>query len=397
MRDYIRGLLTEAPMDFGDMPPAIDREKRRKIERNEHPYAANPAFPQQVEGGTYAELTASEEYARIVNKIGRSAGLGRAQLAQFLQNPHALTRAMMTAFQRAMQFEAGHEAELERAAVELVLSLPEFEMAREAYEDGDLRIEANLVKEPISTADMAQGPEAPQDEIEQAELQIAQVADELNAEKDKRRIINMMIQGAAINKNHAYHLIADRLNQISPQMLDTYGLLMSAGEYMYWAVPEEMQSMMMGEGGGGAAGKASFSIVDGVPTIHAEAVVFPVLVQELVKGLMEFLSYDEDDPDDVRRHVGGQVDTLPNEVWDIMMGPASWRRVLNAIGTENQRYMPSVYSALRRLPPGEFSRITKALLSNRPEGLEFVRRAIADAKQQREESVSSLVRRVIGG
>lgn len=384
-------------MDFGDMPPSMDPGKRRKIERGEHPYASNPAFPsgRDERGNSYAELAASEEYARIVGKIASSAGLSRQQLRQMLQSPHALTSAMMSALQRAMQFESGHEEELEQAAIELVLDLPEFALAKEAYMEGDLRIVANLRKQPISTDDMQAEPEVGDEEIERAEMEVAQVADEMTAERNKRRAINLMIQGAAINKNHAFHLIADKLNAISPQMLSTYGLLMAAGEYMYWAIPEEMHSMMGGGAGGGAAGKAHFDIEDGVPVVRAEAVVFPVLVQELVKGLMEFLSYDEDEPDDVRRRVMGGVDTLGNEGWDIMMGPAAWRKVLNAIGTENQRYMPFVYTALRKLSPGQFSSTLNSILKGSREGMNFVRSAIEDAKRT-EESSDTLVAKLLG-
>ena len=44
----------------------------------------------------------------------------------------------MQALQQVAQIERGHEQELEQAAVNLVLGLPEFAAARQAYEAGDM-------------------------------------------------------------------------------------------------------------------------------------------------------------------------------------------------------------------------------------------------------------------
>ena len=377
-----KALLTEMALDLGGAS-GFDPEKQRKIERGEHPYANNPAFPKQPGPGSYppapehpqpggrvqnyAELVASDQYKRIVAKMAQALNVPVQRISR--QNAMPLMMQMQQALQQAMQWEAEHTEELTHMAVDLVLDFPEFAGMREAYENDTLRITATL-GQPVETGDMNVEPPEPE-EAEQAELQVAQIAQELDLEKEKRRFINMMTQGAAINKNHAYLLIRDRLNQINPQLVSAYAIAMSVGDWMYWVMPDEQLKAAMGAGEG-AGGKARFEVDDdGVPHIYAEAIVFPVLIQELVKGLMDALAYfarqQEGTDPETQQHVLNQTDTMGNEVWDIMMGPAIWRQILRMIGPENQDLLRYIYVEIAKQPAQEFSRIKKGILQGDPE------------------------------
>jgi len=377
-----KALLTEMALDLGGAS-GFDPEKQRKIERGEHPYANNPAFPKQPGPGSYppapehpqpggrvqnyAELVASDQYKRIVAKMAQALNVPVQRISR--QNAMPLMMQMQQALQQAMQWEAEHTQELTRLAVDLVLDFPEFAGMREAYENDTLRITA-ILGQPVETGDMNVEPPEPE-EAEQAELQVAQIAQELDLEKEKRRFINMMTQGAAINKNHAYLLIRDRLNQINPQLVSAYAIAMSVGDWMYWVMPDEQLKAAMGAGEG-AGGKARFEVDDdGVPHIYAEAIVFPVLIQELVKGLMDALAYfarqQEGTDPETQQHVINQTDTMGNEVWDIMMGPAIWRQILRMIGPENQDLLRYIYVEIAKQPAQEFSRIKKGILQGDPE------------------------------
>jgi len=387
--------LVEMALDLGGAPDWIDRQKKQKIAGHQHPYAQNPAFPREPGPGSYpqgegeprpgqirsyAELVASDVYPKIVRKL--QAALG-GQLPR--GGPMQILQMLQGALQRAIQFEQGHEQELEQAAIRVVLDLPEFKDAKSAYEDGQLKIVAQLRPE-IDLEGTNMEPEAP-DEEQEAELEVAQIAQELDLEKEKRRMVNMMIQGAAVNKDHAYMQIEQELRRMNPQLVNTYALLMSGGELAYWVLPEEMQMQAMGGGGGGggAAGveKLTFD-EDGTPVITAQAVVFPVLIQELVKGLMEFYSYDDSADPSTQKYVHGQADTLGGELWDIKFGPAVWRQILRMIGNENQEYMPFIYRHLLELPTNEFNARMQQFLKGEPEGRQFIADLVAQIKAEHE-------------
>ena len=419
MKSLAKSILTEMALDLGDTPDWIDPDKRRKIERGEHPYADNPAFPTEKPAHrpgapfnpapnrrdptrNYGELVASHVYPEIVRKVQQYTGRNPRQMS-----PQELMMTMMQAMQQAVRAEARHRPELEQAAVEIVLSLPEFRDAREAIDSGDLKIEAHLLdpqammqqmQQRIQGAAEEEGVEAPEGEQMQVEpgeeseeeraelgLDVPEIRGEYDAEAKKRRFVNLLIQGAAINKNYAYHQIADQLRAIDPNILTTYGKLMSIGELMYWIAPEDMFNEMQGSGQGGGGMEEVVPEEDGTYTIRASAMVFPVLIQELAKGLYEFLSHNEDEPEDVRKYAYNKGDTLGGEQWDIMQGPGVWRHLNHLVNQANaSELMGKIYRHLVTLPTGEFNEMMQEILKETPRGRQYIQQLADDIRGEEE-------------
>lgn len=436
MKSLAKSILTEMALDLGDAPDWIDPQKKQKITQGQHPYADNPAFPREKPARrpgapykddpnrpdptqSYSELVTSHVYPEIIRKVQQYTGRNPRQM-----NRQQLMMTMMQAMQRSVQVESAHREELQQAAVEVVLSLPEFRDAREAVEAGDLRIEATLldpqammqkmqqrIRGAAGEEDPEQEPEGEQmrvqpgeeSEEERAELglDVPEIAGEYDAEAKKRRFVNLLIQGAAINKNYAYHQIADQLRAIDPNILTTYGQMMSIAELMYWMMPEDTLNQMMGSGQGGGGMEEIEQEEDGVYTVRASAMVFPVLIQELTKGLYEFLSHNEDDPPDVRKYAYGKGDTLAGEQWDIMKGPGVWRHFNHIVTQANgSDLMGKIYRHLVTLPTGEFNELMQDILKETPRGREYITDLVAQIRAEeegrREESKAyRIIRRVI--
>lgn len=427
MKSLAKSILTEMALDLGDAPDWIDPEKRNKIERGGHPYADNPAFPTEKPAHrpgapfkdvpnrrdptrNYSELVASHVYPEIVRKVQHYTGRNPRQM-----NQQELIMTMQQAMQQATRAEANHRPELEQAAVEIVLSLPEFRDAREAVDAGDLKIEARLLDPRAMMQQMQQRIRgaAPEDEEAEAEgdqmqvepgeeseeeraelgLDVPEIRGEFDAEAKKRRFVNLLIQGAAINKNYAYHQIADQLRAIDPNILTTYGKLMSIAELMYWMAPEDVFNQMQGSGQGGGGMEEVTPEEDGTYTIRASAMVFPVLIQELAKGLYEFLSHNEDDPEDVRKYAYDKGDTLGGEQWDIMQGPGVWRHLNHLVTQANAtELMGKIYRHLVTLPTGEFNEMMQEILKETPRGRQFIQQLADEIRgeenNQRQESAA---------
>ena len=399
-------------MDFGGVPDFVDPAKKRKIERGQHPYAKNKSFPARpgarsypnapVPSGTpgaphpahpqagglvqsYAELVASESYVDIVRKLAKYAGVPVTRV-----HPGQLGQIVGQAMGAAMQAQSRHKVEMEQAAVETVLSLPEFESLREAVESGDVKIDAQLVTK-VDPSGLQAGPEEPTEQ-QQQELEIAEIAQEFDAEQQKRRMINLMIQGIAADKSYAFHMMDELLNRISPQLVKQYGLLMAFGDFMHWVMPEEAQQAQHRAGGEGGDpfGKTWLEFhEDGTVTVHAVARLLPLLIHELVKGLMEFLSHNSEDPDDLRKQVQGQTDTADNEGWDIPVGNSVWRQIERMIGNDNRKYMPWVQRHISRLPTAQFQEFVRGILAGEDRALAQLRQVIQQARESRGESASS--------
>lgn len=363
-KSLAKRIITEAPIDFGDQPDFVDPEKKRRIEGGQHPYGQD--FP--------ADAAASEYYPELMRKVERYTGV-RPNGPRDMQR---LMGQMMQSVMTAMQIEIRHRDELQQLAVNLVLDLPEFRGARQAVESGDLIIDATLTE---NVELPRQHVEPEEDDPGREDLRVPEIARQLGDEVAKRRFVNMMIQGNAVNKNYAFHLAADSLRQIDPRLLQLYGAAVSVGELAYWAIPEEHWKRFVGQGAAGGSVRLQSSN-DGVPVIKAQAVIFPVLVQELVKGLMEYLSHEDDADPETRKYASGKADTLGGEQWEIMLGPGAWRRFMRAFGNseEDQALMPYVYDHLIHLPPREFNRIVTQIVQGSPEGHRYVRDLINEIK-----------------
>jgi len=136
--------------------------------------------------------------------------------------------------------------------------------------------------------------------------------------------------------------------------------------------------------------------------VKAYALVFPVLIQEIVKGLYEFLSEDEDEPEDIHKYTSRKADTLGNEQWDIMKGPGVWRHLNHLVNQANgTELMGKVYRHLAKLPTGEFNALMQEILRETPQGRQFIQQTVAairaEEEGRREESEAfRLIRGITG-
>ena len=483
MKSLAKKVLCEMALDLGNTPDWIDPEKKAKIQQRQDPFSQNPAWPQQKPARRagapyrqeepaerpdptehYGEVIASHVYPEIVNKVQRYTGRDPRRT-----HPGQLAGDMMQALMQASRLEQPHREQLEQAAVRVVLGLPEFTDAVQAVQDGDLRIEAHLVSppemqevgarraaereepepaeqepdEPAEQPERGRGardrmrvePEEPDEEqAQEMGLGVPEIRQEYDVEAGKRRMVNMLIQGASVNKNYAFHEIADELRAIDPNILNLYGRAMSIAELMYWAMPEETLNQMMGQGGPGGmeeitqepkeapqeapqeeeapdfeqhpelpqepeAAQEPEAPQEKVWVVHAYAICFPVLIQEIVKGLYEFLAHNEEDPNEIRDYSYRKSDTLGNEQWDIMQGPGVWRHLNHLVNQANgTQYMGRVFRHLVTLPTGEFNDLMRDILGETPKGRQYIRQVVNEIRQEeqgrREESQA---RRIIKG
>ena len=409
-------------LDVGDNPDFINPERRRKIEQGGHPFDKLPLpgeKPAKREGSplyahpnlpgrtsNYLELAASAEYQQALKRLARilNVPVGSIQLSQIAAVSY---QALLRIFQKEYQ----HKDELEKLAVELVLSLPEFRDAKEAVESGDLIIDAKLVNQEEVAAEFLKHIKKAQDRLEDEEeeaeeetrqkisvdepeedeetraefnLDVDQIAQELDSEANKRRFINMLIQGAAANKNHAYALVREELNRLDPELANLYGTVMSANEVLYWAAPEATFTQVNPEDLP-TGGFETFEPDDesSAYVIRARAALFPVLVHEIVKGLYEFLSFNEDDPEETRKYAYQQADTLNYEVDSLTVGPAIWRHFNNLMVRLNATdIIARVYRHLVTLPPEQFSALMKEILRESPRGLQYLSKVVDDIRSE---------------
>ena len=371
--------LVEMAMDPGEGGHLINPKKLRDINARQTPLSKNPVFPE----GEYGDKIATQAYGKVLQGAGRAMGQDARNL-----RPQRIMQALMNTVEVVVQKEEDYRSELEELAVAIVLDLPEFKDARDAYIDGKLRINAQLtpeMPEEMNAQNMANiEPEEPSDEeTSDLGLDVPEIKAQFDQEVNKRKFINILIQGAAVNKTHAYHLASERLNEIDPDLIKLYGRMTALGDLSYWMKPEDVF-------GGKHGGQESIEVEqddDGedVYTINATAINFPLLIHELTKGLYEVVFHNVIEDPSTRARVYKDADTLSQEEWGIMKGPAVWMHFNHLVNKiDAAQYIPRILNHLTSLSADEFAGVVRSIFSETPEGLRYLKQTVDEIKAEDE-------------
>lgn len=383
--------LTEMPIDYGDNPERMNPDLERKLASKETPYKDNPGIPQDEPQGlasNYEELIASKRFIDVVNKVKFYTGHQGNVTSQ--NSFTELRNLSMGAMMDVLEFESQNKEFLENLAVELVkkeMAIPENALQFDAKlvpiggisDEGFQKQSQNPSEEEIEQQFGVDSDEASQD-LEQ----FVNAFDTFNDEVAKRRLLNAMIQGSSKKGHYMFELINNRLNDIDPTIIRKYGILMSVNDILYWLFPDEM---MMSGGGGGFAGKEEVNKETDPPTVIARGVFFPVLVHELIKGIMEVLA-TKGLPDDPRsaEMVMGVADTLPSEIWDLRFGPIIWEKFLQSypdrLFDEDKIHLQNyLFSRFSALSSDEFFKLVKMVLKGDQMGKTILDRMVSDIEE----------------
>ena len=358
-KDLLR--IMEAPIDY-EGPERMAGDVERKITGRETPYHGFSAIPNMDRD--FIELISSKRFKDSVDKVRTAMGDTRT-----IQGSNALMQLMGTvgqAMQKLVMIQNQNKKQLEDLAIELVkneLGIP----------DGAMQFKAELVGQPMGAAEgMQSEPEMPsEEEVEE----LMGDMENFNLEREKRRFINSLIQGAAFKGGHMYNLVKNEINDINPQLMNLYAVTQSLMEHAYWIFPN-MEGMA--GGGGGQMGQSEVDEETDPPTVSAKAVTFPLLVHELVKGVYEIFG-SHGLPDDPRQQemILNAEDTLPAEIWDSRLGPIFWEKFMASYPIELfdedkkhiQHYLFMRFSALNA---EEFMKVSKMILKGDPLGQQFI-------------------------
>jgi hypothetical protein len=282
-----------------------------------------------------------------------------------------LQRTLINAHNTVVQIESNHREELEQLAIELV-------MKEMGIPEGAIEYDAKIVGMGEVDMDDFNHDEDNEENSEQVEIEneieIFNELQGLDLEKAKRRMINAIIQGASKKGHYMFHLVPERLQQITGQenILNLYGTLMSINDLTYWQISDDLIKGL----GNSAAGKESAEGPEeegGPGKVIARGINFPVLVHELIKGTLELFAL-QGRPEEGFEDVESSEDTLEKEMWDLRLGPAIWDRVRSqfpedVLTDENKVELQNyLLVEIFKLPAKKFLVFMKEVLSGSPRG-----------------------------
>jgi hypothetical protein len=366
----IENNIKEMAMDF-DTPDRPDQGLQDKLSQGDTPLKKVPLpTTGQEPNNNFQEVLASERYKQVVSNLRRYLG-DRTPIQRGMEGVMQLQQILMNAHNNVVAIERNHREELEQLAVELV-------MKEMGIPEGAVEFDAKIVgMGEIDMSDFGHDEEneenSEQVDVEN-EIEIFNELQNLDLEKAKRRMINAIIQGASKKGHYMFHLVPERLEQItgSPNILNLYGTLMSINDITYWQISDQMIKNL----GGSSAGKESAEGPEeegGPGKVIARGINFPVLVHELIKGTIELIAL-QGKPEGDFTDVESSEDTLEKEMWDLRLGPAIWDRIRNQfpediLTDENKVELQSyLLVEIFKLPAKKFLVFMKEVLSGSDRG-----------------------------
>ena len=353
----VRKHLREA-VDYGEDPHRMDQSIESSLDLDTHPFGGNPSLPGTGTSQKYSEKLASKRFKDIVNMVKRYHGVENIDMGMMQQ--------MMVIMHEVGEIEQSKKEQLEQLAINIV---------SEEFDIPEDMLKPDLVP-PMTPLDLDDGGEDDEEEEEEFQPKSAERMKELDSEVSKRNVINAMMQGASKKGHYIFHQVADELDKIDPRLMGLYGKLMSLADYQYWLIPESAMGSAIGgtekikwEKPENEEGEEEENQEE-EPQIEAKAWIFPLLVHELIKGVMELaaIGWGEGhmEPDE-QKHVIGRADTIPGEIWGMRLGPGMWEKFLECIEDEDYKIKHWLFQQLSQLPAPKFHSFMQEILSSTQE------------------------------
>ena len=333
------------------------------LRRNKHSLAECNIFPEGDIISTEMKLI-RERFKEVVKRCREAFDM------ETVDN-NVIMKEQMKLVMEAMEIEGQHKADLEQLAVEMVME--EFDIP-----EGSVIFEAEL-RPNIDASGTSDTPIESLDEVFNDTEEISRA----NSEVKKRRVLNAMTQGAAKSVNHMFHMVHEQLTDMNPRLPNTYKKMMSAADMMYYIIPDMDKGVR-----GGKCETEYNEDEDGItkPVIKAQAMVFPVLIHELCKGVMEVLSsHGLPTQENIAKYVIDKADFLQAEPWDMRFGPAIWRRFCDCIPAEDFGLKHHVYADISAMEPEEFNMTMKEIIAKTKRGQHIISEILKDIKKEIEE------------
>jgi hypothetical protein len=365
----------------------MNDDVRRKFESGETDY-------NDILGQELTNQLAQEAFQEISDNIRRKTGKQNVSLNDVQQ---LLGNSLLAAAKE--EYRIGIES-LERKAVDMIRK--QYNIPVDAVE-----FEATIVGLPPQ---MLVGRDMSPQEMEQLSRQVGIKVGKINREGLKmekgntqppegktheefkpqikrRRFTNAMMHGAARKSQNLHHL-DDQLREENPELGRNYANLMAANDANYFLIDDET---IKREGESGIhAGNVRVSLSNPQkPKIIAQGMVFPILLHELSKGVVELMSlWSLPQDKDVRQYVLDKTDNLESETNDIRLGAKIWEKFVAQIPMDNQEVISLTWNMLQELPDNEFNSIIEGLIQNRTEAQQKVRRMADEALEELQREAS---------
>lgn len=193
-----------------------------------------------------------------------------------------------------------------------------------------------------------------------------------NGEIMKRRLINSIVQGACVRLSSNYENVLSKIYALDQRLPELYYNITAINEYLSFVKVRLPSDNNIG-------GVVSVDLTDETPVIKSEAIIYPTLVFETIKGIMELLS-SHGLPDDKQsaEYIINQSDFLLAEDWDKRFGVGLWDIIMNTVTPNNAHMLAEIFTSLVSVESSKFDNLMREVLGGTKKGKRIIEELISD-------------------
>lgn len=290
-------------------------------------------------------------------------------------NANTVEDAFQKIVLKCQKIEENNRNALEKLAVNYVINLF-------SIPDDTLTIETKLVNEIEGADDIS--PVEPFDGDVDFETADLDDLSSIDAEVAKRHFLNALNMGAGMSISENIRGYIEDLYDIDSRLPQLYKEALALNNYMIFKSPDLGISDKDRKQVGVVNVKLTPS--DELVVISAQGVIFPILLCELIRGLMELFSSHGLPKDRARReYVIKKADYLKAEPWQMRIGPYMWRIFTEYFDGSDTSEMPYIYQTLAKLKPATFFRVVSEMMAKTNKGKAYAQKIMDKALNKKEE------------
>ena len=214
-----------------------------------------------------------------------------------------------------------------------------------------------------------------------SEEEKSEVESELSNEIIKRRTINALTQGAALKGHYIFHLYQDDIHEIVPGVVNYYQKALIANDLIYYITDNDDFKSNIESNNNNNAGYVDLDFNGEVPKIIVKAINLPILIHEMVKGVLSLFSV-VGLPKEEPKKIIDYTDTVMNELWDIRLSPVIWTNLNSLFDEEEYNFKKLVLIELFKKESEEFIEFMSYLENNVDLARKEVLSIISDKKKE---------------
>lgn len=212
------------------------------------------------------------------------------------------------------------------------------------------------------------------DPLDDDNLDLIDVKNAMSLRKEiyKRKLLNSLCVGAGMDLyKHIINFYESELNKLNPELIDLYNKILYINDYLLLTKEDlkitDKNKLQMG------VVEVRLGNEELKTTIDVQSTIFPVLVIETIKGLMElFISHGLPKNRQEAMLILNKTDFIKAEPWNMRIGPELWKLLTMSFNDINSNEIPYLMKRISKLDVDKFNFLMKEVFAKTRKGKEIM-------------------------